>query len=62
MLFRSFNVKKFVCFTSTCVFPDKVDLPLTEDKIHLGPPHHTNYAYAYAKRMADVVQKIGKVE
>jgi GDP-L-fucose synthase len=51
---KEFNVKKFVCFTSTCVFPDKVDLPLTEDKIHLGPPHETNYAYAHAKRMADV--------
>tara|TARA_R110000868_G_scaffold22559_3_gene92533 strand:- start:15944 stop:16852 length:909 start_codon:yes stop_codon:yes gene_type:complete len=51
---KEYGVKKLVCFTSTCVFPDKVDYPLTEDKIHLGPPHHTNYAYAYAKRMCDV--------
>jgi GDP-L-fucose synthase len=27
---------------------------LTEDKIHLGPPHFSNDAYAYSKRMADV--------
>jgi GDP-L-fucose synthase len=27
---------------------------LTEKKIHLGPPHFSNDAYAYAKRMADI--------
>jgi GDP-L-fucose synthase len=27
---------------------------LTPDKIHLGPPHPSNYGYAYAKRMADI--------
>lgn len=48
------GVTKLVAFLSTCVFPDKVEYPLTEDKIHLGPPHFSNNAYAYAKRMADV--------
>jgi GDP-L-fucose synthase len=48
------SVKKVVCFLSTCVFPDKVEYPLTEDKIHHGPPHPSNSAYAYAKRMADI--------
>jgi len=43
-----------VCFLSTCVFPDKIDYPLTEDKIHSGEPHSTNSSYAYAKRMADI--------
>lgn len=51
---RKNNVKKLVSFLSTCVFPDKIDYPLTESKIHLGPPHSSNDAYAYAKRMADV--------
>ena len=27
---------------------------MTEDKIHLGPPHFSNDAYAYSKRMADI--------
>jgi GDP-L-fucose synthase len=36
------------------VFPDDVEYPLTEKKIHLGPPHTSNDAYAYAKRMSDV--------
>jgi GDP-L-fucose synthase len=51
---RKHGIKKLVCFLSTCVFPDKVEYPLTESKIHLGPPHFSNDAYAYAKRMADV--------
>jgi GDP-L-fucose synthase len=51
---RKNNVEKLMVFSSTCVFPSEVDYPLTEDKIHLGPPHLTNYGYAYAKRMADV--------
>jgi GDP-L-fucose synthase len=48
------GVKKLLAFLSTCVFPDKVEYPLNADKIHLGPPHTSNDAYAYAKRMVDV--------
>ena len=50
----NFGIKNFVCFLSTCVFPDDVEYPLTPEKIHLGPPHSSNYAYAYSKRMADI--------
>ena len=48
------NVNKLLMFSSTCVFPSDVEYPLTEDKLHLGSPHITNYGYGYAKRMADV--------
>jgi GDP-L-fucose synthase len=48
------NVKKLVSFLSTCVFPDNIEYPITEKKIHLGEPHSSNYPYAYAKRMADI--------
>jgi GDP-L-fucose synthase len=51
---RLTGVKNLVSFLSTCVFPDQVDYPLTEKKIHLGPPHFSNDAYAYAKRMSDI--------
>ena len=51
---RKHNIEILVCFLSTCVFPDNVEYPLTEDKIHLGPPHFSNDAYAYSKRMADI--------
>ena len=51
---RLVGVKKVVSFLSTCVFPDDVEYPLSEEKIHLGEPHHSNYPYAYAKRMIDI--------
>lgn len=51
---RKNNVEKLMVFSSTCVFPSDVEYPLTEDKMHLGPPHETNYGYGYAKRMIDV--------
>ena len=51
---RLTKVKNLVAFLSTCVFPDNVEYPLTEKKVHLGPPHFSNDAYAYAKRMTDV--------
>jgi len=51
---RKHGVQKLVAFLSTCVFPDDVEYPLNPSKIHLGKPHFSNDAYAYAKRMADV--------
>tara|TARA_Y100000034_G_scaffold66601_1_gene80384 strand:- start:295 stop:1221 length:927 start_codon:yes stop_codon:yes gene_type:complete len=49
------KIKKAVVFLSTCVFPAEVEYPLTEDKLHLGPPHFSNSGYAYAKRMTQVM-------
>ena len=51
---RRAGVKKLVAFLSTCVFPDNVNYPLDPSKIHLGKPHFSNDAYAYAKRMSDI--------
>lgn len=49
------GVQRAVCCLSTCIFPDKVpSYPITEDMLHDGPPHFSNDAYAYAKRMLDV--------
>ena len=48
------NIDKVVSLLSTCVYPDDVSYPLTEDQIHNGPPHKSNFGYAYAKRMLDV--------
>tara|TARA_R110002051_G_scaffold62145_2_gene113787 strand:+ start:51 stop:956 length:906 start_codon:yes stop_codon:yes gene_type:complete len=57
---RQIGVKKVVSFLSTCVFPDKIEYPLTEQKIHSGKPHNSNDAYAYAKRMLDVQSRAYK--
>ena len=51
---RKYGVKNLAIFLSTCVFPDNAKYPLTTEQIHNGEPHHSNYPYAYAKRMADV--------
>lgn len=51
---RRHNVKKLVSFLSTCIFPNEIEYPITEKKIHFGEPHFSNYPYAYAKRMADI--------
>ena len=47
---------RLVCCLSTCIYPDQpyVSYPLTEEQLHLGPPHPSNFGYAYAKRMVDV--------
>lgn len=51
------GVKKVLSLLSTCIYPDDATYPLTEDQIHNGPPHSSNYAYAYAKRMLDIQSK-----
>lgn len=49
-----FDVEKVVSCLSTCIFPDQTEYPITEKDLHNGPPHISNDAYAYAKRMLDV--------
>jgi GDP-L-fucose synthase len=51
---RTAGVKKLISFMSTCVFPDKAQYPLNERDLHNGPPHPSNFGYAYAKRMLEV--------
>ena len=53
------SVKKVVSLLSTCVYPNSshVIYPLTEEQLHLGPPHFSNFGYAYAKRMVDVMSR-----
>jgi GDP-L-fucose synthase len=48
------NVKKLVACLSTCIFPDKTTYPINEEMLHNGPPHFSNDAYAYAKRMLEI--------
>jgi GDP-L-fucose synthase len=48
------NVKKLIGCLSTCIFPDKTTYPINETMLHDGPPHFSNDAYAYAKRILEV--------
>ena len=49
--------EKLISVMSTCIFPDQVDYPITEEKLHSGPPHPSNECYAYSKRMVDVLAR-----
>ena len=51
------DVKKVINCLSTCIFPDKTSYPIKEEMLHNGPPHDSNDAYAYAKRMLEVLCK-----
>lgn len=51
---RTYKINKVVSLLSTCVYPDNPNYPLTEDQIHNGEPHESNFGYAYAKRMLEV--------
>ena len=51
------QTQKLISCLSTCVFPDKVEYPLDETKIHLGLPHESNFGYAHAKRMVDIANQ-----
>jgi GDP-L-fucose synthase len=51
---HDYKVKKLRACLSTCIFPDKVLYPINETMLHDGPPHSSNDAYAYAKRMIEI--------
>lgn len=58
------GLKRLTMMLSTCIYPDILPsemYPMTEDKLHLGPPTPTNFSYAIAKRntavMIDSVNK-----
>ena len=50
----SADVQNLIGTLSTCIFPDKTSYPIDEGMLHDGPPHSSNSAYAYAKRMIQV--------
>ena len=56
-LCKEFKVEKLISCLSTCVFPDKTSYPIDEKMIHDSPPHSSNEAYSYAKRMVDVMNR-----
>ena len=52
------RIKKVISCLSTCIFPDQLHFPIDEDMLHNGPPHVSNDAYAYAKRMLEIQSRI----
>jgi len=54
---KEYKVKKVISCLSTCIFPDKTTYPIDETMVHNGPPHNSNFGYAYSKRMIDIQNK-----
>ena len=57
------GVPNLISFLSTCIFPNDLsnsDKFLNETDLHLGEPHNSNYPYAYAKRMTQVLCQIAR--
>lgn len=51
------NIQRVISCLSTCIFPDITTYPINETMLHKGPPHPSNDAYAYAKRMLEIQSK-----
>jgi GDP-L-fucose synthase len=52
---HDYKVKKLIACLSTCIFPNNIEkYPITEEMLHNGPPHDSNDAYAYSKRMLEI--------
>lgn len=53
---RAYGCKSVVSLLSTCIYPhrDSYLYPLKEEELHDGPPHSSNFGYAYAKRILEV--------
>jgi len=51
---HEYKVEKLIACLSTCIFPDNTSYPINEEMLHNGPPHNSNDAYAYAKRMLEI--------
>jgi len=51
---HDFGVIKMIACLSTCIFPDETAYPINETMLHNGPPHTSNDAYAYSKRMLQI--------
>jgi len=48
------GVKRLIACLSTCIFPDAIEYPIDETKLHNGPPHSSNAEYSHAKRLLEV--------
>lgn len=59
---RQFKVPKVVSLLSTCIYPDNPAYPLTEEQIHNGEPHPSNFGYAYAKRMLEIHSRAIRIQ
>jgi GDP-L-fucose synthase len=51
---KEYKLNNTIFILSTCIFPENFTNFYTEEDMHNGEPHNTNYGYAYAKRLLEV--------
>lgn len=59
---RLLGIKKTAMTLSAGMYPVTAPIPLSEDDIHNGYPHETNYSYSFAKRLIDPSIKAYRAE
>lgn len=55
------NINYTFSYLSTCIYPVDYDYekkPITEEFLHLGEPHTSNFGYAFAKRQHEVMARL----
>lgn len=55
---RKLKIPKVINILSTCIFPNELEYPLTEDQINNGEPHNSNLGYSYSKRTGQIYCKL----
>jgi GDP-L-fucose synthase len=52
------GISRVISCLSTCIFPDDIVYPIDYSMLHNGPPHSSNYGYAYSKRNLDIMNRL----
>lgn len=55
---RQANVERYLCTSSTCVYPGNCSIPFPEDEGFDGEPELSNLGYGWAKRMAELQARL----
>ena len=56
-----YGVKKMLNMSSTCIFPQNLDV-FSESDMHKGEPFEAHFAYAHSKRMIDIQCKAYNIQ
>lgn len=54
---KELKIKNFIGCLSTCIFPNNINYPITEEQLHNGKPHDSNFGFSYGKRILDIYCK-----
>jgi len=59
---RKLEINKVIMTLSSGMYPPTAPIPITEEEIHNGYPHESNYSYSFAKRLIEPCIEAYRVE